>query len=238
VTNAHIGIVGLLLLIGCSPANTGTWTHPTTGRAAPSVAFPLDEATVLAKRVRLTTPGFTLLHNVAVDSPGGTRIMMGRMRFADHDSYTLVASAAIGMRLFTLGFTPKTGVQVDVAGPLKGRFPADRLARDIQHIYVSACVGPDTTVSQFGGGYSLKCTVSEKTQVSEIIRGSTMEVTQRVIVESGGRTLTVDYENYGWWGGHWHPKTIKLRSDKARVTIVLSGFEPDSEEPKPHFVMP
>lgn len=112
----------LLPMMACSPATGGTWTRPNKGLPAP------------AEPPTLVTVGAVHLHQVLIESPTGSHVMIGRLRFPNAHSWRLVAEASVGMRLFTVGHNGQT-FEVDVAAPLRGKIPAERLAREIHAIY-------------------------------------------------------------------------------------------------------
>ena len=150
-------------------------------------------------------PKTVQLHQVAIDSPGRSDVMVGRLRFPTNDSYELRAQAPIGMRLFTVGWNGQDLV-ADVAGPLQGKLPARRLALDIAHVYLPRSpVGARFTDERAANG----------------------ALTGRTVLEADGRKLRITYDQYGWWGPAWLPRRIRMEAEKLRVDIRLSGFELD-----------
>lgn len=220
----------LALLVGagcaCSPAVGGTWTRPAPGRAPPEASGPALSATALAsERPPIVLASAVLLHQVAIDAPDRSDVMVGRIKFPTADTYELVAQAHIGMRLFTVGWDGERWT-TDVAGPLQGRFPAEKLARDIGRTYLAVCpVGSPVARPQPEGDYVVRCTLADGAKVEERLDPMTLELRARAVEEPDGHQQTIEYTDYGWYGPLWHPRTIRMRTGNASVHIALSGVE-------------
>ncbi len=198
-------LVLVVLLAGCG-----------SGVPAPKHAPDLPADQVIARRVALYAPGMQMLHQVALDMPGRSDVMVGRMRFPAAERYHLQAQTPFGLDLFTLAFDGEK-YSHEVADPLKGRFPAEALAREIGRIYLHAC-GPDAKVS---GTYELRCP-----GLVERLDPKTLAVRQRTfsVAEPTPRTIDVRYDEYGWFEGRWLAKRIVLVSGDYRVEVLLTGL--------------
>ncbi len=194
----------LLLLVGCGAA-------PTPG---PSVeGYPLPAEVVKAKRVPLYVQGLEMVHQVALDLPERSDVMIGRMRFPAAEQYHLQAQTPFGMDLFVLR-KGADGYHAEVADPLKGRFPAEGLAHEIGRIYLGACAGG---VAEVDGGYELRCE-----GLTERLDGRTLAVTRRTYTEPSGRQVVISYDEYGWFGERWLPARIRLVTGDYKVEVVLT----------------
>lgn len=193
-----------LTLSACSPTTGGTWNRPRRGDAPPAAAESL--------RTALVQPGLILLHQVAVDSPQRSDVLIGRMKIEAGGRWQLHATAPIGMHLFTVGWDGSK-LFADVAEPLKGKFPAEGLARDIHQVYFGGCPGRQLT-----------CTLAPGKTVREQLAAPAYHVTSRTVTEPGHVT-TITYDEYAWWGPLWHPRRIKMAAGEFKVEILLSGVE-------------
>ncbi len=151
-----------------------------------------------AGRRPLYVPGLSMLHQVALDMPGRSDVMIGQMRFPAPGAYHLQAQTPFGMDLFTLGFDGE-GYRAEVAEPLRGRFPAESLAREIARIYVLDCAA----------------------ECVETLDPATGAVTRRVFTV-GGRRVDILYAEYGWRGRLWLAGRIVLSSGDYRVEVRLT----------------
>lgn len=190
---AGVACLAAGLAIACSPATTAFWTHSDTGREPPTKAPPL------------AMPETTQLHQVAIDAPDGTHVLVGRLRFPSSETYRLEGQSPMGPRLFDVGWDGFEW-QIDVAAPLRGRLPASRIARDIGYIYLRSPPGDTSVVDE-----------RDRTNGTLLIRR---------VTEAGGRVIEITYAEYGWWGPAWLPRRVTLRSPKVRIDIVLVGLEP------------
>ncbi len=221
-------LVGLLAAAACSPAATGTYSRPAVGRPAPTNTFPLVAASVFEKRLPLATPGGVHLHQVAIDLPRRSDVLVGRLSFPDASSYSLRGQSPIGFRLFTVGYDG-SAFTADVASMLRGKFPAQALARDIHSVYLGGCSSTDGgEVLPTRSGYQLNCTRADGMTVRETLDGATLAVKARQVEDAKGRRVEITYTDYAWFGPVWLPRRIALVADKAKVTIALVGYEPAS----------
>lgn len=192
-----------------------TWVCGCGGVPAPTNAPGLSPAQVLAGRAPLYAPGLQMLHQVALDMPGRSDVMVGRMRFPAAERYHLQAQTPFGLDLFALAFDGERYTH-EVAEPLRGRFPAEALAREIGRMYLHAC-GADAEVS---GAYEVRCA-----GLVETLDPRTLAVRRRQfsVAEPSPRTIDIRYEEYAWFEGRWLAKRVVLESGDYRVEVVLTG---------------
>jgi hypothetical protein len=151
-----------------------------------------------------------MLHEVAIDLPDRSEVCIGRVTFPAPGTYRLQAQTPFGLDLFAVGFDG-TSYQAEVAEPLRGRFPADALAREVGRIYLGECPARETS-----------CTVGDG-ELTETLDPATGAVTRRAWRFPDGRALDVTYAEYGWYGDLWLARRIELRSGAYRVDIALTG---------------
>lgn len=177
--------------------------------ATPPGPTPADGVSAAAGRVPLYVPGMLMLHQVALDMPGRSDVMVGRMRFPAPERYHLQAQTPFGLDLFTLAYDGAR-YRTEVADPLKGRFPADALAREIGRIYLHACATPterDATLVCEG--------------LIETLDPRTYAVVRRRF-RVGEREVDIRYGDYRWYGERWLAERVVLTSGDYRVEVVLT----------------
>lgn len=167
----------------------------------------------------LVIPGAVLLHQVAIDFPGGARVLVGRLAFTAEDRFRLVGQTEFGLRLFSLGYDGHE-LWADLAPPLRGKFRARQLARYIAEIYLGGCAASEAKKATGTAGFRRSCRRPDGIAVDERIAADRTTILQRVIRQPHGRTIEIRYSDYRNDGGHHHPHRIELRSGPVRVTIV------------------
>ncbi len=191
-----------LLLIGCG------------GAPAPTHGGPVDLGTLLAKRVPLYVPGLEMTHQTALDMPGRSDVLIGRMVFPAAGRFTLQAQTPFGMDLFRLGLGAQ-GYEAQVADVLKGRFPAEGLAREIGRMYLGGC-GAGAQLE----GRRLRCEVDGVALEEHF--DDALAVTRRVFREASGRIVDISYADYGWFDGLWLAGRILQTTGDFRVEVALT----------------
>ena len=197
---AWLAVGAILVLAGCGGA-----PKPAVDASQARWAPPLVEV------------GATLLHQVALDLPDRSEVMLGRLSFPAAGALDLTAQAHFGLDLFHVRCAGGAICVVDqLAEPLRGKFPADGLAREIGRIYLGGCGLPQAPTSS--------CEVSgARLAERRDERGALLE---RVYTEPDGRRTEIVYEEYSAWGASWQPRRIKLVSGAFKVEIVLTDFTP------------
>ena len=160
----------------------------------------------------LSVPGLRMHHQVALDLPDRSEVLVGHVRFDGPGHYALHAQTPFGLDLFELRRDAQ-GYHAEVAEPLRGRFPADALAREIARIYLFPCV-------------SSPCQTPDGDGLEEL-RDARGAVTRRVLTSPSGRRVQVDYLDYGWAADRWLAHRIRLSPGEPgyRVEIVLTSAE-------------
>jgi hypothetical protein len=177
-----------LLALGCCPCLSRTAANAT--KTSPALD-PASARALLSRRPPLVVVGSQLLHQVAIDLPNRSEVLQGRLAFDAPASYHLLAESPLGMRLFAIRYDGAR-FAVEVAEPLRGRFPAEQLGLQIARIYLHACPN-DASVSATTEGYEVRCQVEGDVRLAELLDRDTLRLQRRGFTDSAGRTLTIQY---------------------------------------------